>query len=173
MVAGGGGFVQVAVGICGVVVVSCHPLPTSNVPVTIGLGGTTNNSFHCNGSDTVFVQQHLSLLKVVEVWWFKLWAHRGKDGEIGGGGGDDGSAVPGAAVTTNHGSSRAGFAGGKKRPRHRRWQWWCSMCLGGKREEAGFGRTLVPLEFQSVSVKKDSLVAVVLVGIIIMVNALV
>ena len=50
--------VQVAVG-GSVVVVSCHPLPTSNVPVTIQIGClilVIINVSACNYSDTVLVQ---------------------------------------------------------------------------------------------------------------------
>ena len=82
----------------GVVVVSCHPLPTSNVPVTIGTGGATSTTVSaCNGSDTVFG----STTPITAKRWWRCGGsnsgpHRGKDGGSGGGGGDDGSAVPGA-----------------------------------------------------------------------------
>ena len=78
---GGGGGGTGGGGGGGVVVVSCHPLPTSNVPVTIGGGAALNNSFRCNGSDTVFGSTTPITVKGGGGVGGSNSGHRGKDGE--------------------------------------------------------------------------------------------
>ena len=147
VVGGGGGAGTGGGGAGGVMVVSCHPLPTSNVPVTIGAGGAASQCFSaCNGSNSVFgASAPITAIGGGGAGGSNSGPHKGKDGGSGGGGGDDGSAVPGGTLTTNQpGSQRAGFSGGKG-DHGTGGGGGGAGGSGGKRGVAGFGRTLVPL----------------------------
>ena len=103
VVAGGGGAGRSGGGGGGgTVVVECHPLPGSGIPVTIGAGGATA-ARGCTGSDSVFGSDTPITAKGGGGGGGENnSSNHGRDGGSGGGGGDDGSGKMGAALATNH-----------------------------------------------------------------------
>ena len=145
VVAGGGGAGRSGGGGGGgTVIVECHPLPGSGIPVTIGAGGATA-ARGCTGSDSVFGSDTPITAKGGGGGGGENnSSNHGRDGGSGGGGGDDGSGKMGAALATNHGCTRAGFAGGPGDHANGGGGGGAGQG-GGKRGLAGMGACLLPL----------------------------
>ncbi len=146
VVAGGGGAGRGGGGGGGgTVIVACHPLPTSTIPVTIGAGGAGAQGRATAGSDSVFGSTTPITAKGGGAGGgLNSAPNSGTSGGSGGSGGDDGSADNGGAVATNHGCTRAGFSGG--RGDHATGGGGGGAgSSGGKRGVAGYGACLLPL----------------------------